>query len=104
MRTLLIWMGSRFQSLENGGDIEFVNVASRCVLVFLVAVFYPALRWGGCEAWRVGWANGRGQTLIRAFGVGCGTILLIYIGRGAVGALVFKKPDWSEVAGKAVVI
>ncbi|MFH0878210.1 MAG: CPBP family intramembrane glutamic endopeptidase [Lentisphaerota bacterium] len=99
---LLLWMGRRFPSMENLRDLEFISMASRCVLFFLLAGLYPAMRIGGLRSWNgLGLGRGGGWEFVRAFCLGAGTMLVIYAAGLLVGAFSFLTPDWGEVAGKS---
>ena len=90
---LLAWLGQHADLGPHLTNPKFKRVLSRCVLVFALLLFYPAIRMSGLtSAAALGWPRDpkRWSTIARWYAVGAVSMLLIYLGCDLAGAFSFQ--------------
>lgn len=101
---LLAWLGQHVDLGPHLANPKFKRVLSRCVLVAVVLLFYPAVRLSGITSFRaLGWSHDPRcwRTIAGWYAVGALLMAAIYSGCDLAGALYFKPR--SPELGRALV-
>lgn len=99
----LLWLGCHVELGRHFSNPPLRRVVSRTVVVLVLALLYPALKWAGFQGWSdVGWSvePRRWSRMGEWFAIGVISIALAYIASFAVGALYFR-PRSTNLAAMA---